>query len=141
MVLLLVSILGSLCTGIMVAATFPLVMDQSKDLLWFIQAALVYSGIAACFVIPAGFVWYAARRHAPYRYLEAVIWGVLVCVLIVVILPLVVVLFTGNSDGFGAVVRDGFLISLPALLTVAPLTVWGWHRVTRESSMPQGTLG
>ena len=94
--------------------------------------ALGWLPVAAFPVMASGFVWYAARARPGlplprYQYGEGVAWGL--CA--VAVLALFGLVSSTSSFERGFLVAYGvlaLLVSLPALLTVAPLTLWAWVR-------------
>ncbi len=124
-VVLLISVIASVGAGLGFLLTISPMNLAWDDLLWFSLLAL--AGIT-----PTSLIWYARRRHAPYRYLEGVLWGVVGLVFSVTIFfafrsPLSGWLMTAFFHAFPI----AFVLSVPVLLTVAPLTVYFWHRAIR----------
>jgi hypothetical protein len=129
-VMVLIAALGSLVVGV---------------LFWLLEGRATFSSvgqpwlIALLGVVPTGLVWYATRRHAPYRYREGLVWGVLALFLSLLAFSALTAL-NESQDALkmtGIILYYGFLINIPALLTVAPLTVFVWHRAIKAMNAPE----
>jgi hypothetical protein len=92
--------------------------------IWFL------SPWAAAGVIPAGLLWYAVRRDKTFRLLEGPLFGLFgfACGAAVYILPTLPPSDQMRFISPSTVLWFGFLYCLPAILLVAPLTAYIWHR-------------
>jgi hypothetical protein len=130
-VVLLISVIASVGAGLGFAFTmqFP-----PTSFVW--ESLTSFSLLALAGIAPTSLIWYARRRYAPYRYLEGVLWGVVGLVFSVTIFiafrsPQV----AWSMTVFFNVFPIALALSVPVLLTVAPLTVYFWHRAIRAMEL------
>jgi hypothetical protein len=103
-----------------------LTRSDSTGYYWLVSAGLAGTAL----------IWYFQRGYAqPFVYWKGVIWG-LVCFALTAAVVLIPQLPSAIKDPvlglFGTlffVYVAGGAFSLPAIFTVAPLTVWLWHTV------------
>lgn len=132
-IVVLVSLLASPCACLVFLLTLQSWPTGGN---WNAEVFGVFSLLALVGVLPTGLIWYARRRDRPYRYVEAVLWGMLGYVLCAVGYTAYVVLSSGSALRYSvspvqtvlSIVGMGFVVCIPVMLTIAPLTVYAWHR-------------
>lgn len=95
-----------------------------------------YYAIASIGLAGTALIWYFQRGYMqPFTYWNGVIWG-LICFALTATVVLIPQLPSAVKDPvlglFGTlffVYVAGGAFSLPAIFTIAPLTVWLWHTV------------
>jgi glucan phosphoethanolaminetransferase (alkaline phosphatase superfamily) len=136
-VVLLISVIASFVAGLgfLLTVQFPPTIFVWETLTSFSLLAL--AGIA-----PTSLIWYVRRRHAPYRYFEGVLWGVVGLAFSVTIFMVMSAFRFQQSASpmttFFGLILMAFALCVPVLFTVAPLTVYFWHRAIRAMK-PGGT--
>lgn len=129
-VVLLISVIASFGAGLGFLLTL-----QFPPTIFVWETFTSFSLLALAGIAPTSLIWYTRRRHAPYRYLEGVLWGVVGLAFSITVFTLMSTSTLQQSVSpattLGGVIMLAFAFSLPVLFTVAPLTVYFWHRAVR----------
>lgn len=127
-VVIAIGLLASVLSSVVIVLTLG-IADRTGFNGQILDAIGFLSLWAASGVIPAGLLWYALRRDKPFRLLEGVLFGLFgfACGAAVYILPTLPPSDQMRFVSPSMVLWLGFLYCLPAILIVAPLTVYVWH--------------
>lgn len=136
-VVLLISALASFGAALVFLLTLQLASGQTSLASFPTNMLAEFILMALAGIVPTSLIWYVKRRNHPYRYLEGALWGVLgyilsASVFLVLSSPTVFRYSASPLGAFGSMMILGFVLSIPVLLTVAPLTVYTWHRTVQR---------